>query len=98
MISLEQLEAILSRAVNAEQLLEQSRTNIMELLHGAQNPAYLASVAELAEGAKWNELNDRFFKKLSFGTSGLRGRTVGSIVTTVEQGKGGPNDRPELPC
>jgi phosphoglucomutase len=47
---------------------------------------------------QWSELNDRFFKKLAFGTGGLRGRTIGRVVTSVEQGRGGPNDRPEFPC
>ena len=34
------------------------------------------------------ELNDRFFKNLSFGTGGMRGRTVGKVSTKVEQGVG----------
>ena len=43
-------------------------------------------VTELMEGGQWAELNDRFFKTLAFGTGGLRGRTIGKIVTAAERG------------
>jgi phosphoglucomutase len=56
------------------------------------------AVGELVQTGAWEELNDRFFKTLAFGTGGLRGRTIGRVVTTAEQGKGGPNGRPEHPC
>ncbi len=92
------LGATLSDAVKAGKLLESSRTNIQELLDGSSNPAFPASVQELAEGGHWEELNDRFFKKLAFGTSGLRGRTIGKIITAAEQGRAAAGDRPELPC
>lgn len=92
------LGATLSDAVNAGKLLESSRANIMELLAGSTNPAFPASVLELVAGGHWNELNDRFFKKLAFGTSGLRGRTIGKIVTAAERGQAAEGERPELPC
>ncbi len=88
----------LTAAVSAKQLLPASYANIQELLAGAATPLYAQSVSELVEGGHWGELDDRFFKKLSFGTSGLRGRTIGKRVTSVEQGAGGPNTRPEYPC
>ena len=53
---------------------------------------------QLVENNNWGELNDRFYKCLSFGTGGLRGRTIGRIITSSEQGSGGPNGRPEHPC
>lgn len=53
---------------------------------------------ELAADGEWEEMNDRFFKTLAFGTGGLRGRTIGRVVTKVEQGAGGPNGRPQHPC
>jgi len=55
-------------------------------------------VEELAADGEWEEMNDRFFKTLAFGTGGLRGRTIGRVVTKVEQGAGGPNGRPQHPC
>ena len=36
------------------------------------------------------ELNDRFYKTLAFGTGGLRGRTIGKIVTKAERGEAAP--------
>lgn len=97
-MTLASLTAQLQSAVSAGNLLAQSQNNILELLSGASTPLYLASVGELIAGGHWKELDDRFYKKLSFGTSGLRGRTIGKIITSVEQGSGGPNDRPEFPC
>lgn len=94
----EALRATLSEAVNNGKLLESSRTNILELLAGSTNPAFPSSVEELAAGGHWNELNDRFFKKLAFGTSGLRGRTIGKVVTAAERGSAAAEARPELPC
>lgn len=92
------LGTTLTSAVQAGQLLESSRTNILELLAGSSHPAFPASVEELVAAGEWNELNDRFFKKLAFGTSGLRGRTIGKIVTSAERGSAGEGERPELPC
>lgn len=92
------LSAILDQAAGNGDLLESSRTNIELLLSGAASPVPAAAIGELAEAGEWQELNDRFFKTLAFGTGGLRGRTIGRVVTKVEQGEGGPNDRPEHPC
>ena len=50
------------------------------------------------QAGEWAELNDRFYKTLAFGTGGLRGRTIGKIVTKAERGQGRPNERPEFPC
>jgi len=92
------LNELLEQSVADGLLLPASRENIVDLLAGAANPVFDASVAELAEGGQWSELNDRFFRKLAFGTGGLRGRSVGRVVTAAEQGGGGPNGRPEHPC
>lgn len=85
-------------AVGSGQLLESSRDNIQALLDGTTSPVAEAAIVELVQNASWQELNDRFFKTLAFGTGGLRGRTIGRIVTKAEQGAGGPNERPEHPC
>jgi phosphoglucomutase len=88
----------LDAAVAAGTLLPAARTNILALLAGTTSEVTLRSITELAEAGQWTELNDRFFKTLAFGTGGLRGRTIGKIVTAAEQGNGGPNGRPEHPC
>ena len=88
----------LTTAVAAGSLLESSRTNILELTAGSSDPVVHVSVEELVNAGQWTELNDRFFKKLAFGTSGLRGRTIGKIVTAAEQGNAAPGERPQFPC
>ena len=80
-------------------LLPASAKNIAALL--ASSPAgglYEQSVAELVAGNQWEELNDRFFRTLAFGTGGLRGRTIGKIVTAAERGEPQALDRPQYPC
>jgi phosphoglucomutase len=88
----------LQNAVRAGQLLESSARHIEQLLARASSPLYRASVEELVAQNAWGELNDRFFKTLAFGTGGLRGRTIGTIVTAAEQGAPQPLGRPEHPC
>jgi phosphoglucomutase len=92
------LEPSLSSAVAAGSLLESAKTNILALLAGTTSEIAAQAITELVEAGAWEELNDRFFKTLAFGTGGLRGRTIGRVVTKAEQGKGGPNERPEHPC
>lgn len=88
----------LDNAVVSGELLESSRENIVSHLAGATTELAEAAVTELVDGGEWGELNDRFYKTLAFGTGGLRGRTVGKVVTKAELGAGGPNERPEFPC
>ncbi len=81
------------------QLLPASAKNVAALL--ASSPAgglYEQSVAELVADNQWAELNDRFFRTLAFGTGGLRGRTIGKIVTAAERGEPQALDRPQFPC
>ena len=44
------------------------------------------SINELVEQGAWDELNDRFYKNLAFGTGGMRGRTIGRVSSSVESG------------
>lgn len=92
------LSDTLAAAAAEGRLLPSSLANIQALLAGTTSPVAEAAVTELAAAGQWAELNDRFFKTLAFGTGGLRGRTIGRIVTRAEHGGGGPNDRPEHPC
>ena len=93
-----ELSAKLEAALANNDLLQSSFNNMCELLTGSENPVYEASIAELATSGNWLELNNRFFKKLAFGTGGLRGRSIGETVTAAERGSAGPDDRPEFPC
>jgi len=88
----------LATAVANGSLLESAKSNITALLGGTTSAIAPLAVQELVDAGAWEELNDRFFKTLAFGTGGLRGRTIGRVVTQAEQGVGGPNGRPEHPC
>ena len=92
------LQTRLQQAVSAGQLLESSARNIGLMLARSSSPVYGGSIGELVGQGAWEELNDRFYKALAFGTGGLRGRTIGKIVTTAERGAPQPLDRPERPC
>ncbi len=85
-------------AVTEGKLLPNARKNIQNFLHGASSDLASRVIAELVDREEWAEINDRFFKTLAFGTGGLRGRTIGRVITSVEQGSGGPNGRPQHPC
>ncbi|MCE0497896.1 MAG: phospho-sugar mutase [Methylacidiphilales bacterium] len=56
-----------------------------------------ASLDELLSEKAWTELDDRFFRDIAFGTGGMRGRTIGKVVTKAEAGRPQPLDRPEFP-
>ncbi|MFM7604811.1 MAG: phospho-sugar mutase, partial [Prosthecobacter sp.] len=92
------LEATLTSAAAAGKILESTHQNILALLAASREPVYKASIEELAAAEEWEELNDRFFQALKFGTGGLRGRTIGKVVTKAERGKAQADQRPDHPC
>jgi phosphoglucomutase len=98
----EQLDSKISHAVAHGELMESAAKNIHALLDGAPSDLYLRAVSELIDAAEWSELNDRFYQTLAFGTGGLRGRTIGKIVTKAERGDTAHSavatERPEFPC
>src|SRR5688572_29512214 len=79
-------------------LLGSAARNILQTLGQSSSPLDPAVIEELLQTGAWSELNDRFYKTLAFGTGGLRGRTIGKIVTAAERGTLQPLDRPEFPC
>ncbi len=92
------MEKTVERAVTDGRLIESAAANIRALLQGATSALYAEVITELADGGHWNELNDRFYKTLAFGTGGLRGRTIGKVVAKAERGTPDPLGRPEFPC
>ena len=96
--SMSEWKTRLAQAVASGEVLESSQENVERLLSGTANPLAAAVVEELVAGQEWAEINDRFYKTMEFGTGGLRGRTIGKVVTKAEQGAGGPLGRPEHPC
>jgi len=94
----DELFANIDNALSRGWLLESAAKNIRDLLAGSTSELYQRAIDELVAGEQWAELNDRFYKTLAFGTGGLRGRTIGKIVTKAELGTPGPLGRPEFPC
>jgi phosphoglucomutase len=92
------LNSKIEQAVADGQLMESAAKNIRTLLTGAPSDLYLRAVEELVDSGKWSELNDRFYQTLAFGTGGIRGRTIGKIVTSAERGNSHEDQRPEFPC
>ncbi|MEK0446706.1 MAG: hypothetical protein RLZZ399_2027 [Verrucomicrobiota bacterium] len=92
------LRSRISEAAQNGALLESSAANLLRYLEGQPDAAALESIRELLDAGAWSELNDRFFRTLAFGTGGLRGRTIGKIVTNAEKGNPQPLNRPERPC
>ncbi len=85
----------ISSAVRAGQLLPAAAENLTAWL-GSGLPAWaVASINELIAQGAWGELNDRFYRYLEFGTGGMRGRTIGAVVTKSELGTPGPQETPE---
>ena len=93
-----QIFTALEQAVTEGSLLASTLENIRLLVAGTKDPVAPAAIGELVADGDWAELNNRFYKTLAFGTGGLRGRTIGAVVTAAEQGQGGVNGRPEHPC
>ena len=92
------LNDAIQRAVADGCLMESAGANIAALLDSADTPLYAQVVAELIAADAWDELNDRFYKTLAFGTGGLRGRTIGKVVTASERGAAGKDAPPQFPC
>ena len=90
--------ATIDQAVADGKLLESSAVNIRRTLKNTTSPIAAQSVAELVDNEEWTELNDRFYRSLAFGTGGIRGRTIGKIVTKAERGTPNELGRPQFPC
>lgn len=91
------LRELLSQETAKKELLPASIDNILRAYESNETPAWArASIEELVQGSEWTELNDRFYKKLAFGTGGIRGRTIGRVVTKAEKGTPQELGRPEF--
>lgn len=80
----------LKRAVRDGQLGRDAMQEISRWLDTKAVPtAARRSIDWLIKHRHWQELNDRFYEPLTFGTGGLRGRTIGAIPTPQEMGRDG---------
>lgn len=93
------IQTKIQSAAQQGQLLESTLHHLEAWLSGGFLPEWaLASITELVEQEAWEELNDRFYKMLAFGTGGMRGRTIGRIPAPSETGKISPQGSPEHPA
>lgn len=75
----------LTAAVQAGDLLESALENLDYWLSSDAMPAWVkVSINELISQGEWEELNDRFYQNLAFGTGGMRGRTIGRKSSSEE--------------
>lgn len=71
----------------AGSLLESTVVNLKQWASADFLPNWAgASIVELVENGEWDELNDRFYQNLAFGTGGIRGRTIGNVPASAETG------------
>ncbi len=86
------IEAI-QNANNEKKLLNSSTDNLIFWLNsGVLAPWAIESLHELVSKGDWEELNNRFYKKIEFGTAGMRGRTIGEKATSIEKGSSKDHD------
>ena len=89
----------ITRAYNAKLLSAAAARHLSDWLRGRFLPTWAQdSINQLVEADAWEELNDRFFRTIAFGTGGMRGRTIGRISTLAELGRVSGRGTPEHPA
>ncbi|MDG0965524.1 MAG: phospho-sugar mutase [Opitutales bacterium] len=84
----ESISLQLTKAKESQFLYQTTLENITELVECEKIPEWIIdSITELLDTENWEELNNRFYKNLAFGTGGMRGRTIGNYITKAERGK-----------
>lgn len=82
-----ELLASIEKAGAEGKLLESTVANMCEWIRAEILPDWaLEAVSELLGAGAFDELNDRFYRYMAFGTGGMRGRTIGAVTTKVETG------------
>jgi len=90
---------LIETARQEAKLLDSAAKNLGEWLGGDFLPDWAQeSVRELVEAGQFDELNDRFYQYMEFGTGGMRGRTIGRIPTAAERGPGPATGHPAHPA
>lgn len=79
-------------------LLSSAAKNLKIWLEGGfLSESSTASIGELLEAGSADELNNRFYREIAFGTGGMRGRTIGLAATTGEKGDMATSGNPASP-
>lgn len=88
------LKHLLSEA--SDKIMESSAANILGWLEENFLPEWaIDALVELFEEGRYEEINDRFFRFLAFGTGGMRGRTIGKQPAMAELGRQSEQGTPE---
>lgn len=91
-------ESISLQLIHAKEnkfLYDSTIENISDLIECENVPDWItSSLEELFKTENWEELNNRFYKNLAFGTGGMRGRTIGNYVTKSERGQSKEKETP----
>jgi phosphoglucomutase len=77
-------------------LLPATQANLARVYEAQTAPQDRAAIDELLAAKAWAELDDRFYRDIAFGTGGMRGRTMGKIVTKAELGQAAVGACPEF--
>lgn len=89
----------IEKAHTERALLTSTYENLLLWLNEPTLPAWaIEAIASLIEEEAWEELNDRFYKAIAFGTGGMRGRTIAKKITAAEQGNTTALACPEHPA
>jgi phosphoglucomutase len=86
--------ASLTAARDAGKLLSSTVENVSAWLQADLPEWAVSSIGQLVDQQAWSELNDRFYRYLEFGTGGMRGRTIGNVITPAEKEGTGPQGTP----
>lgn len=77
-------------------LLDSTLEHLLEWIDADFLPDWsMQSLEELVRSERWDELNNRFYQYMTFGTGGIRGRTISYEVTQAEWGG---KSEPEAPA
>ena len=88
----------LKKVIGSDKILPSASDNLKKWLDAEFLPQWaLNSLSKLINQNAWDEINDRFYKSLEFGTGGMRGRTIGRIITSDEKGEPNEYDTPKHP-
>ncbi len=89
------LKDSISSAHEKGQLLDSTTENIQEWIDAEFLPNWaVESLAELVSAENWEEINNRFYQYMTFGTGGIRGRTISTTVTAAERGDAAEKETP----
>ena len=91
----EELISLISKCRENKNLYGSSCENLLELVKCKEIPEWITeSLWELFKNEDWEEINNRFYTNLAFGTGGMRGRTIGNYVTKAEKGTAKDKETP----